>query len=232
MGLKVIGAGLGRTGTASLKVALEQLGIGRCHHMGEVLADPEQMPLWIDAADGSPDWGRLLGGFTASVDYPSCSFWRELSEEYPDAKIILSTRDPASWFESVNATIMAPHFNDFIAPTPWGRMVKRTIWDTLDGRMGDREFMIDYFERRNAEIQRTVPSDRLLVFEVREGWGPLCDFLEVPVPETEFPRINTREETKRLLAGLMTGGEAGPDEETMTGTADELFRRGPGRESH
>ena len=223
MGLRVIGAGLGRTGTASLKVALEQLGIGPCHHMGEVLADPEQIPLWIEAADGSPDWDRLLGRFSASVDYPSCSFWRELSEVYPDARIILSTRDATSWFESVNATIMAPQFNDHIAPTPWGKMVKRTIWDTLDGRMGDREFMIDYFEKRNDEIRRTVPSDRLLVFEARQGWAPLCDFLGLPVPEVEFPRINTREETKELLARLMTGGEEGPDRETMTGARDQLF---------
>ena len=224
MALKVIGAGLGRTGTASLKVALEQLGVGRCHHMGEVLADPAQIPLWIDAADGSPDWDALLGGFSAAVDYPSCSFWRELSEEFPDAKVILSTRDAASWFESVNATIMAPHFNDFIAPTPWGRMIKRTIWDTLDGRMGDRDFMIDYFERRNEEIRSTIAPERLLVFEAREGWGPLCDFLGLPVPDSEFPRINTREETKALLAKLMTGGEAGPDRDTMAGAADELFR--------
>lgn len=223
MGLKVIGAGLGRTGTASLKVALEQLGIGRCHHMGEVLADPEQIPLWIEAADGSPNWDRLMRGFSASVDYPSCSYWRELSEVYPDAKIILSTRSAESWFESVNATIMAPRFNDFIAPTPWGQMIKRTIWDTLEGRMGDREFMVDYFERRNDEIQRAVPADRLLVFEAREGWLPLCDFLGLPVPDTEFPRINQREETKRILDALMTGGEDGPDEETMAGARDDLF---------
>jgi len=223
MALKIIGAGLGRTGTASLKVALEQLGVGRCHHMGEVLADPTQIQLWLDAADGSPDWDALLGAFSASVDYPSCSFWRELSEEYPDAKVILSTRDATSWFESVNATIMAPHFNEFIAPTPWGQMIKRTIWDTLDRRMGDRQFMIDYFEKRNDEVQRTIPSDRLLVFEAREGWNPLCEFLGLAIPDTEFPRINTREETRALLAKLMTGGEDGPDEKTMAGAADQLF---------
>ena len=182
MGLEVIGAGLGRTGTASLKVALEQLGLGRCHHMGEVLADPEQIPLWIEAADGSPNWDRLLGGFSASVDYPSCTFWRELAEEYPDAKVILSTRSAESWFESVNATIMAPHFRDFIAPTPCVRMMKRTIWDTVDGRMGDRGFMVDYFRRRNEEIQATIPAERWRVFEVREGWTPRFDFLGVPGP--------------------------------------------------
>lgn len=224
MALKVIGAGLGRTATASLKVALEQLGIGRCHHMGEVLADPEQIPLWIEAADGSPNWDRLLGGFSASVDYPSCSFWRELSELFPDAKVILSTRDATSWFESVNATIMAPHFNDFIAPTPWGQMIKRTIWDTLDGRMGDRTFMVDYFERRNEEIIASLPSDRLLVFEAKQGWAPLCEFLGVDVPEDEFPRINQREETKAILAKLMTGGEEGPGDDTMSDAADDLFR--------
>lgn len=224
MGLQIIGAGLGRTGTASLKVALEQLGVGRCYHMGEVMQDPSRMQGWIDAADGTPDWDRMLEGYSAAVDYPACSFWRELMDYYSSARVLLSVRDANSWFESTNATIMSPRFNDFISGAPWGDMIRRTIWDTLDGRMGDRDFMVSYFERRNEEIRETVPSERLLVYEVRQGWEPLCDFLDVPVPETPFPRINQRDETMALLDSMMSGGAREPEGEAMSAVADELFR--------
>jgi len=223
MMLRVIGAGLGRTGTASLKVAIEELGIGRCYHMGEVLADPSRIDHWLAAANGSPDWDLLLGDYRATVDYPACTFWRQLADLYPDAKVLLSVRDANSWFESTNATIMAPRFNAFVEPSPFGELLRRTIWDTLDGRMGDRDFMVSYFERRNEEIRAAISSERLLVYEVAQGWQPLCDFLEVPVPATPFPRINTREETKELIAKMMSGGGSGPDEEAMSGAAGDLF---------
>lgn len=223
MTLRVIGAGLGRTGTASLKVAIEELGIGRCYHMGEVLADPSRIDHWLAAANGSPDWDLLLGNYRATVDYPACTFWRQLADLYPDAKVLLSVRDANSWFESTNATIMAPRFNAFVEPSPFGELLRRTIWDTLDGRMGDRDFMVSYFERRNEEIRAAISSERLLVYEVAQGWQPLCDFLEVPVPATPFPRINTCEETKELIAKMMSGGGSGPDEEAMSGAAGDLF---------
>ncbi|MFV1988299.1 MAG: sulfotransferase family protein [Gemmatimonadota bacterium] len=223
MSLRVIGAGLGRTGTASLKVALEQLGVGRCYHMGEVLADPSRIDHWLDAANGSSDWDTTFDSYSAAVDYPACTFWRELADLYPEGKVILTVRDANSWFESTNATIMSPKFNAYIEPSPFGELVRRTIWDTLDGRMGDRDFMVSYFERRNEEIQAALPAQRLLVYEVSEEWEPLCDFLELPVPDTPFPRINTREETEELLDKMISGGEGGLDEEAMAEAADDLF---------
>src|SRR5437870_2958107 len=108
MALKVIGAGLGRTGTLSLKLALEELGFGPCHHMAEVMLHLESVPLWIQAADGNPDWEAIYKGYAATVDYPGCFFWRELEKFYPDAKIILTVRDPEQWFESTQATIFSP----------------------------------------------------------------------------------------------------------------------------
>lgn len=223
MTLKIIGAGLGRTGTASLKVALEQLGIGRCYHMGEVMQEPRRIDHWLAAADGNPDWELTLGEYGASVDYPACTYWQELADYYPDATVLLSVRSAASWFESVNATIMAPRFNNYIANSPFGALVKRTIWDTLGGRMEDRDFMVSYFERRIEEIKAALPPERLLVYEVTEGWGPLCDLLDVPVPDTPFPRINTREETEQLLEQMIASGRDGPDESSMGEAADMLF---------
>ncbi len=223
MSLKVIGAGLGRTGTASIKVALEQLGVGRCYHMGEILRDPSQIDGWLRAADGTPDWGQLLEGFSATVDYPACSFWRELADHYPDAKVLLSVRDATSWFESTNETIMSPDFNNFIRTSPFGELNKRTVWDTLDGRMGDQDFMVDYFQRRTEEISQAIPPERLLIYEVRDGWAPLCEFLDLPVPATDFPRINSREDTRRLVAMLMSGAGGAPDEQSMSEAANHLF---------
>jgi sulfotransferase family protein len=223
MGLDIIGAGLGRTGTASLKVALEQLGVGTCYHMGEVLQDPSHIDGWLKAAAGAPQWDDLLGPYSATVDYPACTFWRELADYYPNAKVLLSTRDADSWFESTNATIMSPAFNDFIAGSPFGQLAKQTIWDTLENRMGDRDFMVSYFNRREDEIRAAIPADRLLVYEVKDGWGPLCDFLGLQVPDEPFPRINTREQTEELLANMMSSGGDGPDADAMAGAADELF---------
>ncbi|MCB2098759.1 MAG: hypothetical protein KDE05_14095, partial [Parvularculaceae bacterium] len=108
MTLSVIGAGLGRTGTASLKVALETLGLGKCHHMSEVFGSPEQTDLWVKAAHGAPDWPTIFKGYGSAVDFPTAAFWRELADYYPDAKIILSLRDPEKWYESTQETILSP----------------------------------------------------------------------------------------------------------------------------
>ena len=126
MTIKGIGAGLGRTGTASLKVALEQYSFCLCYHMGEVLLHVEQrVPLWIEAAKGNPDWDTIFEGYQSATDYPSCSFWREQMEYFPEAKAILSTRSPESWFESVNSTIMSSSVNDWLRSIP---VIKLTRW--------------------------------------------------------------------------------------------------------
>jgi hypothetical protein len=203
MPLSVIGAGLGRTGTLSLKVALEQLGMGPCYHMAEVMLDPlTRAPGWIRAADGEPDWESLFAGFAATVDYPGCKFWRELSTAYPAAKVVLSVRDPNDWFESTQATIFSPQMHNRIATMPpqLQEFLDKTVWQDFGEHIHDRGFMTAAFERHNAEVQRKVPAERLLVYQVTQGWEPLCSFLGVPVPDKPFPRANSRAEIAEMMA--------------------------------
>ena len=221
MALKIIGAGLGRTGTASLKVALEQLGMGKCYHMTDVLQDPPRGKAWVEAAKGNADWDTIFDGYGGSVDYPGCTFWEELADYYPDAKIILTTRDPVRWWESSNETIMSEMLVEGIKGSPFGELMQRIVFDTVDNRMRDKDFMVSYFEKRNAEIIEEVPPERLLVYQVREGWGPLCEFLGKPIPEVEFPRINSREETRELISGMLSQ-EGGLSEEAMSAAGKSL----------
>lgn len=194
MALKVIGSGLGRTGTLSLKLALERLGLGPCHHMIEMFRRPETAPLWLAAFDGRPDWDAIFDGYVSMTDYPGVRFWRELIAYYPDAKVIHTTRDPDSWFDSTQATVFAPEGPTHKPPpSHLGRFFERMTEDIAEG-MHDRGFMVDYFNRHNAEVLASIPKQRLLVYDVGQGWGPLCAFLGVPVPDAPFPRANTREE--------------------------------------
>ena len=193
MSLRVIGSGLGRTGTNSLKLALEQLGFGPCHHMLEVLQHPECVPLWLAAFDGRPDWEAIFAGYNSAVDAPSNRFWRELAQRYPNAKLVHSVRDPDSWFESTQASIFAPGSRTMNPSPPFGPLIERMVQD-YGGRLHDRAAMIDLLKRHNEEVERTVPRERLLVYDVGQGWEPLCAFLGVAVPDTPFPHANTREE--------------------------------------
>jgi len=199
MTLKVIGEGYGRTGTMSLKLALEQLGFGPCHHMVEVFAHPESIPLWSDAADGKADWDAIFQGYVSAVDWPTATFYKELADKYPDAKVILTERDPESWFKSTQATIFArdipPDTQD-----PWARMVSKVIAQLFDHRMHDKEKVISVFKAHNARVREVIPADRLLVYEVAQGWAPLCDFLGVPVPDGPMPKVNSTEEFQGRLA--------------------------------
>ena len=194
MALKVIGAGLGRTGTMSLKFALEHIGFGPCYHMIEFMAHiPEQLPKWLGVIDGRPDWDAVFAGYAATVDYPGCTYWRELVAKWPDAKVILTTRDPDSWFVSANETVLSSRMRGMLANTPIERFMNATVNQDFGGQFDDRAFMTDYFRRWNAAVIAEVPADKLLVFQAKDGWGPLCDFLGVPVPAEPYPRVNTRE---------------------------------------
>lgn len=199
MALQVIGAGLGRTGTMSLKAALEKLGIGNCHHMLEVFANLDRLPLWLQAARGKADWDAIFDGYGACVDYPSCTYWREIADHWPDASILLSTRDPESWFDSVSETIFSPAILEMLLASPLADFFRTSVLADFGDRIGDRGFMTDYFRRWNADVIASVPPGRLLVFEAKQGWEPLCAFLGVPVPDEPFPRVNSREE---MAAGL------------------------------
>ncbi len=224
MALTIIGAGMGRTGTASLKVALEALELGRCYHMSEIMQNPDKTADWIDAADGKADWDKIFDGYSATVDNPGCNYWKQLADYYPDAKVILTIRDADKWFESTNETIHSADFSNFIKNSPFGEMVQKTVWDFMGNRMQDRDHMVNFFENRNAEIIDTIDADRLLVYRIEQGWQPLCEFLDIPVPETEFPRVNSRQETKALLANLMAASGEQLSNEAMTVAGRELHR--------
>jgi hypothetical protein len=192
MTLKVIGSGFGRTGTASLKLALEQLGLGPCYHMMEVFKRPDAPGMWLDAADGRPDWPRIFEGFQAAVDWPTASFYRELADYYPDAKVIHTERDPDDWFDSAGNTIFRTMTH--MPESQFRTMVRRVIGELFDQDMLDRDRAIAVFEAHNAQVRRTIPPERLLVYRLSEGWGPLCAFLGATEPSGPIPKVNTREE--------------------------------------
>jgi len=206
-GLLVIGAGMGRTGTASLKRALEQLGLGPCHHMEEVIRHPREVPVWEAAGRGEKvDWAALMKPWRSAVDFPAAFYYRELLATFPRAKVILSVRDPDGWYESTRKTIV-PTLTKFplrivMSRLPYVsgpiRVMRPTaLYRDLFQRFDDRERAKQIFLEWNETVKRVVPSDRLLVFEAKDGWTPLCDFLGVPVPDTPFPRINDTAEFQR-----------------------------------
>ncbi len=200
MALSVIGAGFGRTGTMSLKLALERLGFGPCYHMREVLARPAHDPVWHAATRGERvDWGALFEGYASAVDWPVAAFWRELSRHYPHARFILSVREPHKWHQSVLETIFKALSS---TPDPGDRekcahraMTRELILDrTFDGRLDDPVHAIDVYERHNQAVRDSISVDRLLVYETGSSWEPLCAFLDCPVPDEPYPRSNTPEE--------------------------------------
>jgi hypothetical protein len=209
MPLKVVGAGVGRTGTASLKLALEQLLGGRCHHMLEIINDPAQVPGWTDAIDGRDvDWQGLLSGYVALVDWPGASFWREISAANPDALVLLSTRDPDAWYRSASNTI----FHVFDGPPPgleqWFAAVHRMFGARFSDDLGNPTAMMDAFEHHNAQVRAGVPAGRLLDWTPSDGWEPICERLGVAVPNEVFPATNSTNETRAVL-GLPPLPQAG-----------------------
>lgn len=203
MALQVIGAGLGRTGTVSLKIALEQLGFGRCYHMLEMLAKPGHLERWRDVADGRPDWDAIYAGYAATVDYPGCTCWRELADFYPSAKIILTVRDAESWFESTQATIFSPQTRETLASAKFVPVAR--LMDRVHPSRYDRTAMVADFTKHIRAVMDGVPRDRLLVYDVAQGWEPLCRFLGTSVPDAPFPRANVREEIKAIFAQSQGG---------------------------
>lgn len=198
MSLRVVGAGLGRTGTHTLKVVLERLLGGPCHHMVEVFAHPEQVARWQLAVDGAPyeEWGPVLDGYAAAVDWPSCRFFDQLVAAHPDALVLLSVRaDADEWWRSADATIFAglrtaagPD-----APDPWGRWAHHLIAGHI-GSYADAAVAKAGYERHNQAVRGAVPTDRLLEWRATDGWEPICDALGVSVPDEPFPVTNTTEE--------------------------------------
>jgi hypothetical protein len=191
--MDVIGAGFGRTGTLSMKVALEMLGFGPCAHMLPLIGDEERSALFTQAAAGDEaSLDKALDGHRSTVDWPGVFFWRELVAKYPDAKVVLTVRDPEKWYASAERTIwMATNQPTPPQMTAFRQMCDATNWDgTFHGRFGDKDYAIKIFNEHNDRVRRTIPAGRLLEYEVGEGWERLCAFLGVPVPDQEFPRLN------------------------------------------
>ncbi|MBB6548750.1 sulfotransferase family protein [Nonomuraea rubra] len=228
--MKVIGAGFGRTGTRSLKAALELLGFGPCYHMSTVIAEPYRVRQWLDVGEGrSRDWDTLFAGFRSALDWPASAYWRELAGHYPEAKVVLTVRDPARWYDSVSATIFRSALEQRARPplrrrvirwmvarrapdfALYPRMARATFIDPVfGGRLDDRDHVIEVFERHVAEVRAAIPAGRLLVFEPGDGWEPLCAFLGVAVPDVPYPQVNERaafrRKRPRRLARLILRG--------------------------
>ena len=222
MPIKIIGAGFGRTGTLSVHTALEQLGLP-CYHMFEVIENPankSHLAFWRKVAnspEGSQqDWEQVFGNYQATVDNPGCCVWRELMAAYPDAKVLLTVhpRGPDAWYESTYSTIYFTErlwqFKLLKLLTPFGRnfgdMAQKLIWQRSHrGSMAGREAAIAHYQQHIEEVKAAVPPEKLLVFSVDQGWGPLCDFLGKPVPEGAFPNVNDRREIMKTINGITRG---------------------------
>ncbi len=218
--MKVIGAGLPRTATTTQMFALEHLGFAPCYHMRDLLADlPAGLPLWEDVYAGKPDWERIFGSAQSTVDWPSARYYRELMEVYPEAKVLLSVRDGDVWAKSMRETVWGIfHGDSVIHHSSDARRVIDPIWrrytDLMAGLNWDEdtgalpgdtytdEGLIGAMERWNEAVKEAVPAERLLVWDPREGWEPLCEFLEVAVPEEPLPRLN---DTQSFREGIIGG---------------------------
>lgn len=196
--MQVFGAGVGRTGTYSLKLAINQLQFGPCHHMDEVLHNmPVNVPLWSSAVAGKPDWSQIYDGYNSAVDWPTACFFRELVKEFPLAKFILTLRDPERWADSFGGTIYKLLAGRDEAPQEmraWLDMAGDVIAKSGFPPGLDRDGLIKAFIAHNDAVKETIPASQLLVFEVKQGWEPLCAFLDAPIPAEAFPRTNHREE--------------------------------------
>ncbi len=218
--MKLIGAGLPRTGTLTQKIALEMLGLGPTYHMVNVLADLDQAGLWERALDGEGPWTKIFAGYDSTVDWPGSYFWEELIDVYPDARVLLSVRDPEQWERSMRQTVWALRNGDSLVrllsdaqahvnPRWQGfvKMIDRLAWTGRGTFAAGHETpaqLIEGMERHNEAVRRRVPSERLLVWSVTEGWEPLCEFLGIPVPEAPFPHVNDSVEfVNRVVDGSL-----------------------------
>lgn len=191
MALSVIGAGFGRTGTYSLNLALEMIGLGPCHHMADVNMSSEQKAFFRAAGSGEPvDWDAVYADYKSAVDWPTAYFWRELAEHFPDAKIILTVRNSGDWYKSAASTILA--MSSGADPASFGEAVVGQ--KVFGGRTDDQTHCIEVLEANTADVIDGIPPERLLVYQVSEGWPKLCGFLGVPVPAEPFPTTNTTSE--------------------------------------
>lgn len=202
---------MGRTGTHSLKEALEQLGFGKCYHMIELFQNPKGLPYFQDAEEGKEtDWNSLFTGYLSAIDYPVAKYYKQLIKYYPDAKVIHTVRDPESWYQSCMETIFwaskpdASRMLNMIVRMPFSKSLRQRLPILkYNGMLIEKEFgkdinnkalVIKKFNERTEEVLATVPKERLLIFKAQDGWEPLCKFLNVSIPTTAYPKSNTKAE--------------------------------------
>jgi Sulfotransferase domain len=230
--MHVIGAGLPRTGTLTQKAVVEMLGLGPCYHWVDVLADLDRVSQWDSALDGDQPWEEIFTGFHSTVDWPGGHFFRELTEAYPEAKVVLSTREPVAWEKSFRETIwnmcfgeslirllssaraqIDPHWERYLA------LVDRMFWTGSSAFAPQHEepaHLIAAMERHNEAVERTVAPERLLLWRVDEGWEPLCEFLAVPVPDEPLPHLNDRATFhERVIGGAIGALHAWQQEQVV-----------------
>lgn len=213
--LEIINTGLGRTGTTSLKVALDRLGLGPGHHMFDIVGDEEQLKQWeAIVCDGQdPDWEAVFDGYTSAVDGPSAVYYPQIMEAFPQAKVILTTRDEERWYRSTHDTLYQFALRSTATPPPPGsaqarlyRVTSTMIWDGLfGGRFFDKEHAIEVFRDHNRRVIDHVDPENLLVYDVEQGWGPLCAFLGVAAPAEEFPHANDSASMRERMARMGAG---------------------------
>lgn len=213
MSLHIIGAGVGRTGTMSLKLALERLLGGPCYHMVAVFDRADHVEAWHRAAQGDlPDWAELMSGYRAAVDWPACSFWPELSAAFPDAHVLLSVRDADDWWHSADRTIFAASRRprpDDAAHAAQRDMALAVIGSRFTPRWSEEDPAKDAYRAWNEHVRETVPAERLVEWRPGDGWGPLCAALGVARPDEPFPHANTTDEFRQMV-GLDGPGPRDP----------------------
>jgi Sulfotransferase domain len=219
--MKLIGAGMPRTGTLTQKMALEMLGLGPCYHMVDVLADLSQAPLWAKALDGDPDWPQIFDNFNSTVDWPGGYFYRELAEFYPEAKVLLSVREPQAWEASMRQTVWSVRHGESLirllssaqahVNPAWAgflEMIDHLLWEgkgTFADANAEPHMMVEAMRGHEQAVRDAIPAERLLVWNVAEGWEPLCEFLELPIPDVPLPHINDRKEfLNRIIDSSLT----------------------------
>ena len=205
MTLRVVGAGLGRTGTHSQKLALERLLGAPCYHMIETFGRPDDIPVWHRAVDGElPDWSEFLSDYRAAVDWPVCAFWRELSDAFPDAVVLLSTRDPDSWWTSASNTIFQAVLGELGAEEITGgqqSMAVDMLFKRFTPHWQDEDEAKAAFVAHNEAVRAAIPKERLVEWQPGDGWDPICNALGMPVPDEPYPHVNTTADF-RAMTGM------------------------------
>jgi Sulfotransferase domain len=202
--LEIIGAGVGRTGTTSLKMALEQLGRAPCYHATDFDANADSW--WSVLEGGEADWKRIFEGYRAALDWPTWMYFEQLADVFPDALVLLTVRDAHQWYESFHDTVYSALASAREQPEEEYRRWAQPRYEHLverpfHGRFADVDYAIGVYRAHIDAVQRAIPAERLLVYDVAEGWAPLCRALGVPVVREPYPRVNTRSEFRRAMAG-------------------------------